>query len=450
MDSFEDLNLSKPLLRALEDLGFDRPTPIQSETFPIILSGKDVVGIAQTGTGKTFAYLLPILRDLKFSKDVNPRVLILVPTRELVLQVVEQVELLSKYMSVRVMGIFGGSNINTQKIAVREGCDILVATPGRLYDLVLSRSILFKAVSKLVIDEVDVMLDLGFRFQITNILELLPDKRQNTMFSATMTEDVDVLIDDFFVAPAKIAIAISGTPLENITQESYLVQNFYTKGNLLAHLLRDKETYHKVLVFVSNKKSADKLFEILDEFYSEEICVIHSNKSQNYRVRSLMQFDQGKNRIMIATDVMARGLDLDRVSHVINMDTPSYPENYIHRIGRTGRAERKGHTILLYTAKERAYKEAIEQLMDYQIPELTFPEEVEISDQLTADERPKVIEGPSPHKNPNKDERGPAFHEKKAKNAKVNLGGSYRREVAAKYKKPRTKGDKNQPKKKRR
>jgi ATP-dependent RNA helicase RhlE len=448
MDSFEDLNLSKQLLRAIEDLGFDRPTPIQQETFPIILSGKDVVGIAQTGTGKTLAYLLPILRDLKYSTDVNPRVLIMVPTRELVLQVVEQVELLAKYMSVRVMGIFGGSNINTQKVAVSGGCDVLVATPGRLYDLVLSRSIQLKAISKLVIDEVDVMLDLGFRFQITNILELLPEKRQNTMFSATMTEDVDVLIDDFFVAPVKIAISISGTPLDNIAQEAYAVPNFYTKGNLLIHLLHDKKQFHKVLIFTSNKKIADKLAEIIDETYGDESCVIHSNKSQNYRIRSLHQFDSGKNRIMIATDVMARGLDLDKISHVINFDTPTYPENYIHRIGRTGRAERQGHTILFYTEKEREYKLAIEKLMDYEIPELAFPEEVEISQELTADERPKVIEGPSPHKNPLSDDRGPAFHEKKAKNQKINLGGSYRREVAKKYKKPLTKGDKNQAGKK--
>ncbi|MEP4534067.1 MAG: DEAD/DEAH box helicase [Cyclobacteriaceae bacterium] len=440
MTTFDDLKLSNPLRNAISDLGFETPTPIQEQSFSVILSGKDMVGIAQTGTGKTFAYLLPILKDLKYSDQVTPRVLILVPTRELVLQVVEQVEKLTAYMSVRVKGVYGGSNIKTQKVDVADGMDVLVATPGRLYDLVMHKAIQLKAIKKLVIDEVDVMLDLGFRFQITNIFELLPEKRQSVMFSATMTEDVSVLIDDFFIAPAKISIAVSGTPLDNIAQSCYPVRNFYTKANLLAHLLRDKETFEKVLVFVSNKKSADRLFDEIEPYYSSEICVIHSNKSQNYRERSLRQFDGGVNRIMIATDVMARGLDLDSISHVINFDTPIFPENFMHRIGRTGRAEKEGQTILFYTEKEERHKDEIEALMKYKIPVLPFPEEVEESQELTPEERPKPKEINSAHKHHTLDEKGAAFHEKKDKNKKVNLGGSYRREIAKKYKKPRTKG----------
>ena len=227
MISFEEL--SKQLQNAIADLGFTQPTPIQMETFPVILSGKDMVGIAQTGTGKTLAYMLPILQELKFSDQPHPRVLILVPTRELVLQVVENIKSLAQYMNTRVIGVYGGTNINTQKIAVAKGADIVVSTPGRLYDLVISRALQLKEIKKLVIDEVDVMLDLGFRFQLTNIFELLPGKRQNTMFSATMTKDVDLLIDDFFTAPQKIAIALSGTPLENIEQQCYQVKNFFTK-----------------------------------------------------------------------------------------------------------------------------------------------------------------------------------------------------------------------------
>jgi ATP-dependent RNA helicase RhlE len=440
MTTFNDLNLSNPLRNALSDLGLETPTPIQEQSFSVILAGKDMVGIAQTGTGKTFAYLLPTLKDLKYSDQVNPRVLVLVPTRELVIQVVEQVEKLTAYMNVRVKGIYGGSNINTQKDAVAEGMDVLVATPGRLYDLVMHRAIQLKNIKKLVIDEVDVMLDLGFRFQITNIFELLPEKRQSVMFSATMTEDVSLLIDDFFIAPEKVSIAVSGTPLDNIAQSCYRVKNFYTKANLLTHLLRDKEVFEKVLVFVSNKKSADRLFEEIEPYYNSEICVIHSNKSQNYRERSLKQFDEGMNRIMIATDVMARGLDLDSISHVINFDTPMFPENYMHRIGRTGRAEREGQTILLYTDKEQDYKDAIEALMKFEIPELAFPEEVEISQELTPEERPKPKEINSVHKLSEPKEKGAAFHEKKDKNKKVNLGGSYRREIAKKYKKPKSKG----------
>ena len=440
MLTFDDFKLSKPLKNAIADLGFERPTPIQEETFSVILSGKDVVGIAQTGTGKTLAYMLPILQDLKFSNQIPPRVLVLVPTRELVIQMVEMIESFAKYVNVRVLGVYGGTNINMQKKAVVEGCDILVATPGRLYDLALSQVLKLKEINKLVIDEVDVMLDLGFRFQLTNILELLKERRQNIMFSATMTEEVDGLIDDFFRAPAKISIAVSGTPLDNIAQECYAVKNFYTKINLLKHLIKDKETFSKVLVFVSNKKNADTLFESFAEDGVSDICIIHSNKSQNYRIRSINQFDKGENRILIATDVMARGLDLDKITQVINFDTPSYPENYMHRIGRTGRAEEEGKTILFYTEKEEPAKKAIEELMIYGIPEVDFPEEVEVASQLIAEERPNIAGG-NYNRNTKTETRGAAFHEKKEKNLKVNQGGSYKFK-GKKYKKPKTKGDK--------
>ncbi|MFL0122234.1 DEAD/DEAH box helicase [Tenacibaculum maritimum] len=441
--TFEDLDLSKQLQNAIDDLGFTQPTPIQEKAFSVVRSGKDVVGIAQTGTGKTFAYMLPILRDLKFSKQQHPRVLILVPTRELVLQVVEEIEKLTAYITLRILGVYGGTNINTQKRAIAQGQDIIVATPGRLYDLALSNVLKLKTIQKLVIDEVDVMLDLGFRFQLLNIFDLLPDRRQNIMFSATMTEDVEALIDDFFKVPEKVSIAVSGTPLDNISQTSYNVPNFYTKVNLLNHLLSDKETYSKVLVFVSNKRGADRLFQSLDESFADEICVIHSNKTQNYRVRSIRQFDEGMNRILVATDVMARGLDLEEITHVINFDTPSFPENYMHRIGRTGRAEHEGKTILFSTEKEQEAKGKIEGLMEYTIPLLAFPEEVEISEQLTEEERPREDREISKNRTSLEYVPGPAFHEKKEKNKKTNQGGSYRREIAKKYKKPKTRGDKN-------
>ncbi len=346
-------------------------------------------------------------------------------------------------MNVRTLGVFGGTNINTQKGKVAEGMDILVATPGRLYDLVLHKSVQLKGVKKVVIDEVDVMLDLGFRFQLTNIFDLLPKKRQHIMFSATMTEDVDALIDDFFISPEKITVALSGTPLDNITQSCYSVSNFYTKANLLNHLLSDKEEFQKVLVFVSSKKNADRLYDFLEEQYDSELCIIHSNKSQNYRLRSLDQFNGGKNRILIATDVIARGLDLENVSHVINVDTPAYPENYMHRIGRTGRAEKEGRSILLYTQDEQEYKEAIEGLMDLQIEENAFPEEVVVSKELIPEERPRIFQPEISNRTGNKNPRGEEIQEKKDKNKKTNLGGSYRRELAKKYKKPLTRGDKN-------
>jgi ATP-dependent RNA helicase RhlE len=443
MNGFENLNLNKQLRNALADLGYAEPTPIQEQSFSLIRSGRDIVGIAQTGTGKTFGYLLPILQDHTYSKQNNPRVLILVPTRELVLQVVENVQSLTAYMNLRVAGVYGGVNINTQKQVVEDGCDILVATPGRLYDLVLNRSVQLKDMKKLVIDEVDVMLDLGFRPQLTNLFELMPTKRQSIMFSATMTDEVDALLNDFFIKPERVSIAVSGTPLENIEQGCYAVPNFYTKANLLKHLVQDKETFKKVLVFTSSKKYADRLYSLIEEEFGSQTSVIHSNKTQNYRIRSIEDFNSGKHRILIATDVMARGLDLEKVSHVVNFDTPTFPENYMHRIGRTGRAKEMGASLLFYTAAEEEAKLAIEELMKTEIPQIAFPDEVAISDQLIPDERPKEVENVDHNRNRQSSISGPSFHEKKDKNRKTNQGGSYHRELAKKYKKPKTKGDKN-------
>ncbi|WP_417362001.1 DEAD/DEAH box helicase [Galbibacter sp.] len=443
MSYFEEFNISNQLRYAIEDLGFENPTPIQEKSFPVVMSGTDVIGIAQTGTGKTFAYMLPILQQLKFSKQVNPRVLVMVPTRELVVQVVDEIEKFSKYLNIRVAGVYGGANINRQKETLAQGTDIVVATPGRLYDLVISRALQLKSIKKLVIDEVDVMLDLGFRFQLNNIFELLPERRQNIMFSATMTDEIETLINDFFRGTEKVSVAVSGTPLENIAQHCYKVPNFYTKINLLAHLLKDKDTYQKVLVFVGNKKNTDLVFNTLEADFKNEISVIHANKTQNYRLRSIEAFDQGEHRILVTTDVMARGLDLNKISHVINFDTPNFPENYMHRIGRTGRAEAKGNALLFYTEKETDDKKAIETLMKMEIPEEVFPEEVAISTKLTPEEQPRILEPDNPHKLIDDDAPGASFHEKKEKNKKINQGGSYKRIVKQKYKKPKTKGDKN-------
>lgn len=443
MDSFQEFNISDQLHYAIDDLGFKTPTPVQSQSFPVIMSGKDMIGIAQTGTGKTLAYMLPILQELRFSKDRHPRILVMVPTRELVMQVVEEIEKFGKYLNHRVVGIYGGVNMNAQKQLLAQGTDIIVATPGRLYDLAIDRALHLKGIRKLVIDEVDVMLDLGFRFQLTNIFELLPERRQNIMFSATMTDDVNALIHDFFIAPTTVSIAVSGTPLNNISQYCYSLPNFHTKVNLLLFLLKDRQMYTKVLVFVPNKKSADVIHELLSERFGSDVAVIHSNKTQNYRIRSVSDFNTEKTRILVTTDVMARGLDLDKISHVINFDTPSFPENYMHRIGRTGRAEQEGSSLLFYTEKEQLAKESIEHLMEIEIPIIEIPEDVEISKKLTYEEQPRILEHNNPHKTVNDGAPGSSFHEKKEKNKKVNLGGSYKRTIEKKYKKPKTKGDKN-------
>lgn len=441
MNTFADLNLPKPLANAMVDLGFEKPTPIQVKSYPVILAGKNMVGIAQTGTGKTLAYMLPLLRDLKFSKLVHPKILILVPTRELVIQVVQQINAYAKYMQVRVLGVYGGTNISTQKIAVAKGMDILVATPGRLYDLALSKAVKLNEIKKLVIDEVDVMLDLGFRFQLSNIFELMPERRQNIMFSATMTDEVEALIDNYFIAPEKISIALSGTRLENIQQQCYHVANFYTKANLLRQLLEFKKEFRKVLVFVTGKKNVELLYAALEETYASEMGLIHTDRSQNNRIAAIRLFDNGMHRILITTDVMARGLDLETISHVISFDTPNFPENYIHRIGRSGRAEKQGKSILFYTDKEEAAKTEIEKLMSHKIELMEMPPAVEISKELTPDERPRAFDTPVSFRHDEKLLK-PGFHEKKKKNVKTNLGGSYKFEIARKYKKPKTRGDK--------
>ncbi len=448
MASFEDFNLNRALNNALADLKLTTPTQIQENSFSVILSGKDVVGISQTGTGKTFAYLLPILQQLKFSEQKHPRVLIMVPTRELVEQVTENIKALTAYISIRIVAIYGETNINVQRQALAQGCDIVVATPGRLYDLALSHSVSLKEIKKLVIDEVDVMLDLGFLPQLTSILDLLPERRQNIMFSATMTEEVEELIDTFFNHVAKISVAVSGTPLQNIEQQCYPVLNFNTKVNLLAHLLSNKQEFKKVIVFVGAKSHADTIFDQLSDFFGVELAVIHANKSQNQRLNTIAAFEKGEKRILIATDVIARGIDLDSVTHVISFDVPKFPENYIHRIGRTGRLENQGHSILLFTETEVRLKVNIEALMKAEIKQYEFPEEVEINHQLIVDEKPRVHDKLIAIQSKIKPS-GPSVHEKKIKNQKVNLGGSYKAKLEAKYKKPKTRGDKNANKKKR-
>jgi ATP-dependent RNA helicase RhlE len=442
MHTFKDFKIKKQLQNALVDLGFEKPTPIQQESYSTILGGFDFVGIAQTGTGKTIAYLLPILQDLKFSDQPNPRVLVLAPTRELVIQIVEQIEKLSSYLSVRVLGVYGGTNnIKAQKNAIAEGQDIIVGTPRRLYDLALTNVLRLKSIKKLVIDEVDIMLDFGYKTQLKNIFEYLPEKRQNILFSATMTTYVDELIDGFLVNPIKKTIAISGTPLENIRQESYAVPNFYTKANLLNYILENKNEYSKVLIFVATKVSANRLFETLK--FGPEISVIHSSKEQNHRTKSIEKFANGTSRILIATDVIARGIDIEKITTVISFDTPFYPENYIHRIGRTGRAKEQGRAILFYSEKEIGLKEEIENLMNYNIPFNEFPKEVEVSSQLTPEEKIKPAE---PQELPDKMPAsgvGAAFHEKSAKNSKEKKAKkSYRTLLKERYKKPIRRGDK--------
>lgn len=438
--TFDQLNLGKPLMNAIRDLEFVSPTPIQEKVFPIIMSGRDVVGIAQTGTGKTFAYLLPILRRLDYSEKRYPRVLIIVPTRELVVQVMGEIKKLTTYMTVRVDGVYGGTNINTQKQMVYDGLDILVATPGRLYDLTMTGVLRLKSIQKLIIDEVDEMLNLGFRGQLITFFETLPEKRQNLMFSATLSEDVATIINNFFYNPLKLEITSHGTPLERIIQKAYHVPNFNTKANLLEYLIKNDGDMTKVLVFANNKKLADRLYEKLNVLFPDLVGVIHSNKAQNNRFNTVTHFDDGTIRILIATDIIARGLDIKDVTHVINFDTPDIPGDYIHRIGRTGRADKDGIAITLINEPEQEFQMAIEEMMGIPIPIEDLPEDLEISTVFTDEERPLLYD-----KNylqaPFKRSSQGAFHEKKEKNMKENSGSPAFK--VKKHKKPIKRSGKN-------
>lgn len=421
MSTFEQFSLPKSLQKAVDELGLTTPTPIQEKSFSVIMSGRDVMGIAQTGTGKTLAYLLPLLKQWKFINTDSARIVILVPTRELVVQIVDVINSLTQHMSVRTLGIYGGVNINTQKTAVRQGIDILVGTPGRTMDLALDNVVRFDSIQKLVIDEFDEILNLGFRAQLTAILAMLKGKRQNILFSATMTDEVDVMLEEHFDFPVEVSLAASGTPLEKIQQLAYFTPNFLTKLNLLKDLLQDEAVFERILIFANNKKSVDLIANNLEDLFPDQFGVIHSNKSQNYRLNTMSSFQAGDIRGIVTTDVMARGLDISDISHVINFEFTEIPEQYIHRIGRTGRADKSGIAISFIAPHEEEIQIEAELLMEKEIEILDLPATVEVATRLLEFEKDrKKIKHLLKRA---KKEGGEAFHEKSAKNKKVNLGG---------------------------
>jgi ATP-dependent RNA helicase RhlE len=440
--TFHDLNLKKPLWTALEELGYQSPTTIQAASFNVMMSGKDTIGIAQTGTGKTLAYLLPCLCMWKFSKEPHPQILIIVPTRELVAQVVSEIEKLTTHMNVAVGGVYGGTNMNTQAAMVLQGLDVLVGTPGRILDLTASGSLQLKHAKKVVIDEVDETLSLGFRPQLLRIFEYLPSKRQHMVFSATLSTEVAEFLDAYLTDPIRIEAARAGSPLEKIDQTGYLAPNFLSKTTLLQHILDHTTNEAKVLVFVASRTLADLLFEKLEVYYGDSIGVIHSNKAQNFRFNTVQQFQSGAISILIATDLIARGIDVTDVSHVINFDLPESPENYIHRIGRTGRADKNGIAVTFVTEKESEQLRAIEALMQKKLHFGQIPEEVEFTSELLEFEKPKLVVPGKLIKLPKRENVGASFHEKKAKNKKVNVRYNHKKAMQEKYGKPKKKGGK--------
>lgn len=411
--TFEDLGLTRQFINALDDLGFERPTPIQVQAIPIVRGGQHVIGIAQTGTGKTAAYILPLLQKLKYAQDDPPRALILVPTKELVLQVVEQAKELAKYTDLRIKGIYGGVGKQNQIAALQEGLDILVATPRRFLELYELSGLVVNRLRTLILDEADRILDMGFLSQIRLVLDVLPRKKQNLLFSATFSDRIEKLSGEFMDFPVRIEVSPEATPVDTVEQILYLVPNRQGKINLLLHLLQDEENFDRVIVFVKTRRGATDVYQQLKNKVSGQLRLIHANKGQNTRIKAFNDFKSGDIRLLITTDVMARGIDIQEVSHVINFNVPVRPEDYVHRIGRTGRAEKEGTAITFAHHAEQYHLTKIKRKIRMVIPEKFIPEEVDIPETPFEERQAmnKAIDDQKRKADPNF--KG-AFHEKKS------------------------------------
>ncbi|MGR3811361.1 DEAD/DEAH box helicase [Jiulongibacter sp. NS-SX5] len=415
-NTFNQFDLNKQLLNAVEDLGYTSPSPIQEKAIPVISHGHDVLGIAQTGTGKTAAFLLPVLMKIKYAQGDHIRCLILAPTRELAIQIDTAVTELAKYTDLRHKAIYGGTGTKSQIEALQSGLDILVATPGRFMDLYLKGEIVTKAIQYMIMDEADKMMDMGFMPQIRKILEVIPRKRKNLLFSATFPEKVERLSEEFLEAPVRIEVTPQATTAETVEQALYETPNFRTKINLLEFLL-SKDEITRGIVFCRTKAVADNVFKFLERkgMKEDEVRVIHANKGQNTRINSMNAFREGAVRILVSTDVAARGIDIQEVSHVINFDVPVIYEDYVHRIGRTGRANLEGQAITFMTPAEEYHIAKIEKIIRSEIPRKPIPTEVNVPETPFEEQQGILREIDNQRKREDPNFKG-AFHEKKAKN----------------------------------
>ena len=413
ISSFDDFKLNKQLLNAIKELGFSDPTPIQTKAIPLAIAGHDVIGIAQTGTGKTAAYLLPLLMKIKYAQGDHPRALILAPTRELILQIEENIKGLSVYTDLRFVSLYGGIGPKTQIETVRKGIDIIIATPGRLLDIYLKGELVTKMIKTLIIDEADKMMDMGFMPQLKRILEIIPVKRQNLLFSATMSPFVKRLSEEFLEFPEIVEVAPENPTIDTIDQVLYEVPNLKTKINFLEYLLQD-EVYARVIVFVKTKGTADNISKYLERKKLGSVRVIHSNKGQNSRINAMNEFKEGDLRILVSTDISARGIDVSMVSHVVNFDVPIIYEDYVHRIGRTGRANNVGMALTFANKAEMLHIEKIEKLIKQAIPLKKMPNEVFVEKTPVEERQEMDLDIDVFKRKENPDFKG-AFHEKKGR-----------------------------------
>ncbi|MDA0731854.1 MAG: DEAD/DEAH box helicase [Bacteroidetes bacterium] len=414
--TFEELKISRQFLNAIDDAGFSEPTPIQCKAIPPITAGQDVVGIAQTGTGKTAAFALPILIKVKYAQGDAPRALVLVPTKELVIQVHGVFESFATYTDIRCLALYGGVGPKTQLELIDKGCDIIVATPGRFMDLYLRNGINPKKIKTLVLDEADRMMDMGFMPQLRNILEIIPNKRQNLLFSATFPERVEKLSEEFLLWPTRIETTPQATPVATVTQLKTAIPNIRTKLNMVSHLLTEVYPNDRALVFVRTKQQAEQISKFLERTVSGGVRGLHSNKAQNTRLYAMSLFREGAIRVLVSTDVSSRGIDVPETKLVINCTVPRNSADYVHRIGRTGRAFREGVAHTLYDPSEEYYLGAVEKHLPSKniIRAVPMPEEVLIEDTQPAEAKQMAMDIDLQKRKADPTFQG-AFHERKNK-----------------------------------
>lgn len=423
MSEFLKLGLNPQLQRACDAIGYTAPTPIQEKAIPLLLKGHDVLGIAQTGTGKTAAYVLPILMQCKYAQGKNPRALILAPTRELVMQIHEVMVGLAQFTDLRLLALYGGLGPKTQIQALESGIDILVATPGRFLELYRKETIVVKELKYLILDEADKMMDMGFMPQIRQILEKIPyKKRQNGLFSATFPEKVENLSHEFLEFPLKLEITPQATPASQVTQWVFEAPNLKTKINALEHFLKKPE-FERVMVFCRSKDVVNQVekFLVRKVLPEDQVRVIHSNKGQNTRINAMQQFRDGLVRVLVTTDVASRGIDIPKVSHVINFDVPLIYEDYVHRIGRTGRAAEVGESITFITLSENYHWAKIEEIIHQKIAILPLPEEILLEETPFLEQQDMLRAVDDQRKREDPDFKG-AFHEKKRRPGQAAAG----------------------------
>lgn len=424
--TFSDLKVTRQYLDALEDMGISEPTEIQRKAIPRIRAGQDVIGIAQTGTGKTLAFLLPLMAMLSHAQGKGPRCVILTPAKELALQIAEVAKRLAARTDLRVEVIYGGVGHRAQQARLEEGCDLVVATPGRFMELYLRQAFQTGSIAHLVLDEADRMMDLGFMPQLRKLLEILPTKRQNLLFSATYPPKTEAMAGEFLLWPTRVEASPQSTPVETVVQSGYRADNFGTKLNLLSSLLAALPEETQALLFVREKDQAERIGQRIAQAVSPSVRTLHANKGQNSRIHAMDQFKEGELRFLVATDVASRGIDVPQLDLVINVTVPRDPHDYIHRIGRTGRAKREGRAITLIDPSERAALQRIEGLLGTTLSIAPLPEDitVEPTPKWEAQAMARAVDREKRKADPNF--KG-AFHEKKRKPSTSRTKGRKRR-----------------------